>query len=149
MKRRIFLAAVLAATTLSNVACAASPEVYTGLVEGVGAGGYDPVAYFSADGPKKGEEGISTEWKGAKWRFASEANRDAFKADPEKYAPQFGGYCAYAVSQGATAKGDPEVWTVVDGKLYLNLSTEVKALWSADIPGFITKAKANWPAVLN
>ena len=95
-----------------------------------------------------GKADITYSWKGATWRFASAQNRDAFKADPEKYAPQYGGYCAYAVSQGATAKGDPKVWSVVDGKLYLNLSASVQKTWEKDVPGYIKSADKNWPEVL-
>jgi hypothetical protein len=84
---------------------------------------------------------------GANWRFASAENRDRFAADPERYAPQYGGYCAYAVSEGTTADIDPEAWKVVDGKLYLNLSKDVQKLWEQDIPGYIEKADANWPEI--
>ena len=88
------------------------------------------------------------QWKGAEWRFASAANRDLFSAEPEKYAPQFGGYCAFAVSLGYLAKGDPEAWTVHDGKLYLNYNKSVRKRWAKDIDGNIEKGDANWPAAL-
>lgn len=156
MNRRQFvfssLAAMLAFVTLpivTSVALAANDEVFTGLVEGVAVGGYDPVAYFTENKPVKGSEEITADYKGATWRFASSENRDTFLADPERYAPQYGGYCAYAVSTGYTAKADPEAWTVVDGKLYLNYSKGVQSRWSQDIPGNISKADANWPGVLN
>ncbi len=140
----------LAAVTLFHVtpAAAAAPPVYTGIVKGVAVGGYDPVAYFTESKPVKGSKDLSVEYKGATWRFASAANRDAFQADPAKYAPQYGGYCAYAVSKGATAKGDPQAWTIHDGKLYLNFDKRVRATWAKDIPGNVKKADANWPAVL-
>ena len=149
----IILLAALIATGLGlglsgDGARAAEPAVFTGLVKGVAVGGYDPVAYFTQGKAIAGRETITAEHAGATWRFASEANRDAFKADPGKYAPQYGGYCAYAVAKGATAKGDPEAWTVRDGKLYLNLDKNVRALWEQDIPGYIKKADANWPGVL-
>jgi YHS domain-containing protein len=147
MNRRITLAAAFAAI-LPAAAMAAAPEIFTGIIDGVGAGGYDAVSYFDGARPVEGKAEFSTDWKGATWRFATEANLAAFKSSPEKFAPQFGGYCAYAVSKGATAKGDPLVWTLVDGKLYFNLSSDVKKLWSADIPGNIAKGNANWPAVL-
>ena len=127
---------------------AGSPQIFTGLVKGVGAGGYDPVAYFTAHKPVPGKPTISYSWKGATWRFASEQNRDTFKANPAKYAPQYGGYCAYAVAKGATASGDPTVWQVVGGKLYFNLSPAVQKLWEKDIPGNIKAGDKNWPGIL-
>jgi YHS domain-containing protein len=129
-------------------AWAQEAPVYTGLVKGVAVGGYDPVAYFTEGKPVPGKLEISLEHEGATWRFSSEANRDAFKADPAKYAPQYGGYCAWAVSQGYTAKGDPKAWSLVDGKLYLNYDQSVKKTWEKDKPGHITKANINWPKVL-
>ena len=128
---------------------AAKAQFYTGLLSGTAAGGYDPVAYFTQGKPVKGSSSYSTKWNGVNWRFASAENLAAFKADPKRYAPQYGGYCAWAVSQGYTAKGDPRQWTVVDGKLYLNYDAGVKQTWKQDIPGNIAKANANWPQVLN
>jgi YHS domain-containing protein len=145
----LFIAAVAAFTVLKgSVAHAATAPVFTGLVKGVAVGGYDPVAYFTDGKPVAGSKDITLEHEGATWRFASEANREAFKADPAKYAPQYGGYCAYAVSQGYTAKGDPNAWSVVDGKLYLNYDLNVKKTWEKDTAGYISKANANWPGVL-
>jgi hypothetical protein len=110
--------------------------------------GYDAVAY-SADGKAvQGVPAFEYRWMNAVWRFASADHLDRFKKEPERYAPQFGGYCAYAVSQGHTADGDPTVWRVVDGRLYLNYSTDVQKLWEKDVPGYITKAQQNWPTVL-
>jgi YHS domain-containing protein len=148
MNRRTLLA-IPALFVLPRVALAGKPEIFTGLVQGVAGGGYDVVSYFKGGEPRRGEAKFATNWKGATWRFASQANLDAFKADPEKYAPQYGGYCAYAVSRGYTAKGEPEAWTVVDGKLYLNYSLDVRKTWADDIPGNIAKANGNWPGVLN
>lgn len=111
--------------------------------------GYDPVAYFTEGRPVEGDSEITAEWQGATWRFASEANRALFLADPEAYAPQFGGYCAWAVSQGSTASIDPEAWEITDGKLYLNYSKSVQKLWQDDRPAAISRANANWPKVLN
>lgn len=119
--------------------------VYTGLVKGVAVGGYDPVAYFTDGKPLKGRADLTLEHQGATWRFASEANRDAFRADPARYAPQYGGYCAWAVAEGYTAKGDPTAWRIVDGKLYLNYDASVQRTWEKNIPGNITRANANWP----
>jgi hypothetical protein len=115
--------------------------------QGVALKGYDPVAYFERKQPVKGTPQFSHEWMNAKWLFSSAADRDRFAADPARYAPQYGGYCAYAVSQGHTAPIDPEAWRVVDGKLYLNYSKGVQKKWSEDIPGYIEKADRNWPAI--
>lgn len=111
--------------------------------------GYDPVAYFTEGGPAKGKSAHSHEWMGATWYFASGENRELFAADPEQYAPQYGGYCAYAVSQGYTAKIDPDAWKIVDDKLYLNFSLKVQKIWEEDIPGYIAKADINWPQILS
>jgi YHS domain-containing protein len=124
------------------------PAIYTGEVAGVAVGGYDPVAYFSGGEPVKGREDITLEHDGVIWRFASENNREAFKAEPARYAPKYGGYCAYAVSGGGSSPGDPRHWKIVDGKLYLNASRRVHERWEKDIPGHIRKADANWPGVL-
>ena len=114
---------------------------------GTAIDGYDPVAYFNEGRPVEGKGEFAHGWMGATWYFASADNRDLFAADPDQYAPQYGGYCAWAVSQGYTAKIDPEAWKIVDDKLYLNYSKEVQAQWSQDIPGNIAKGDANWPKI--
>lgn len=144
-RRALLVAALVAAPLVAN---AKSPEIYTGLLSSTAVGGYDPVAYFTASKPVAGKSGITHAWKGVTWRFASEQNRDLFKANPQAYAPQYGGYCAWAVSQGYTAKGDPNHWKVVDGKLYLNYDASVQRNWEKDIPGHISSANRNWPTVL-
>lgn len=116
---------------------------------GVAIKGHDPVAYFLESKPVKGAEAFTHEWNGAKWRFASAANRDAFAAAPEKFAPQFGGYCAWAVSQGYTAGINPEAWKIVEGKLYLNYDLKVQAMWEKDIAGNVAKGDARWPGILS
>ena len=131
---------------LTTVAHAGKTEVFSTKAGAIR--GYDTVAYFTEGKAVKGKPQFTHEWKGAKWRFASAENRDLFKADPEKYAPQYGGYCAYAVSKGYTASTDPEAWTIHKGKLYLNYSKSVMATWRKDKDGRITKADKNWPAVL-
>jgi hypothetical protein len=110
--------------------------------------GYDAVSYWSESKPVQGSASFEYRWMNAVWRFASAEHRDQFIKEPERYAPQFGGYCAYAVSQGHTADGDPNAWRIVDGRLYLNYSAQVKKLWEQDIPGHITKGRQNWPSVL-
>ncbi|WP_252023669.1 YHS domain-containing (seleno)protein [Vibrio sp. SCSIO 43136] len=110
--------------------------------------GYDPVAYFTVGKATKGDSDFVYEWQGADWKFSSQQNLEAFKANPDKYAPQYGGYCAWAVSKGYTAKIDPQAWHIHDGKLYLNYSKSVQADWLEDIPGNIAKGDRNWPALL-
>lgn len=110
--------------------------------------GYDVVAYFNDGEPVKGLADIDYEWNGAVWHFSNHKNLSLFRGDPEKYAPRYGGYCAFAVSRGYTADIDPEAWTVVDDKLYLNYNAKYRKRWGRDIPGNIRKADANWPGVL-
>jgi hypothetical protein len=109
--------------------------------------GYDPVAYFTAGRPVAGSETLTYSWQGTSWRFASEENRAAFIANPARYAPQFGGYCAYAVSQGTTADGDPHQWAVVDGQLFLNNNVLASALWNRDRTENIKAGQQNWPLI--
>lgn len=109
--------------------------------------GYDPVAYFTDSKPVKGSPDFTYQWQEATWSFASQANLDAFKADPVKYAPQYGGYCAYGLSEGHKAPTDPDAFTIVDDKLYLNYNPKVKTLWTKDRDARIKKADANWPTV--
>jgi hypothetical protein len=110
--------------------------------------GYDPVAYFVDGAPREGSKQFTFDWSGASWRFASAAHRDLFAADPAKYAPQYGGYCAWAVGHGSTAGIDPEAWTIRDGKLYLNYDLEIRYKWLGDVPGWIAKGDENWPKLL-
>ena len=110
--------------------------------------GYDPVAYFTEQKALEGSKTISLEWNGATWLFSNEANRDLFKKNPEKYAPQFGGYCAYAISQNYTYRSDPEVWKIVDGKLYLNYDKNTQKEWESKQTAYIRQAGENWPKVL-
>jgi len=127
-------------------AAALQPRVYS--YEGLAIRGADPVAYFTEGAAVKGSADFEYTWNGATWRFSSEANLDAFKADPAAYAPQYGGYCAKAVSEGNLASIDPEAWRIVDGKLYLNYSPAVQQQWLADVAGSIAAGDRNWDAVL-
>ncbi len=111
--------------------------------------GYDSVAYFTVGQPTKGSDQFTAEYMGATFKFASAENRDIFKANPSGYAPQYGGYCAYAVSKGSTASTEPDAWTIVGDKLYLNYSLGIRKRWRKDIPGNIKAADKNWPGVLN
>jgi len=140
--------ALALAAALSATAAAALSPVNQSLLGGVAIDGFDPVAYFTDGRPVEGSKAYSFEWRGATWRFASAAHRDLFAAAPEKYAPQYGGYCAWAVSNGYTADTDPEAWSIVDGRLFLNYSLEVRAKWEQDSRGNIVKADGNWPKLL-
>ena len=140
--------AMVLAALLAGAPAFAKSEVNSSLIGGVAIEGTDAVAYFTEGRPVKGTSEFAHRWKGAEWRFKPAANRDAFAAAPEKYAPRFGGYCAWAVSQGYTAGIDPEARTIHAGRLYLNYSKEVQAKWRQDIPGNIDKGEKNWPEVL-
>jgi YHS domain-containing protein len=109
--------------------------------------GYDPVAYFTDRQPLKGSSSFTAEYKGSTFHFSSASHRDAFVANPEKFAPQYGGFCAYGMAKGYKATTDPAAYTIVGGKLYLNCSLSVRDLWQEDISGNIKKADNNWPAV--
>ena len=115
--------------------------------DAVAIDGSDPVAYFDNNGPVAGDPSITTTWNGATWRFASTANRDAFVADPERWAPQYGGYCAYAMSRGYVAATVPEAWTIDSDRLYLNFSLDVRNLWNRDRAQNIALGDENWPMV--
>jgi YHS domain-containing protein len=106
--------------------------------------GYDTVAYFTAGKALKGSESFTFQWHGMIWYFSTKENRDLFATSPEKYAPQYDGYCAWAMTEARKAITDPEVWKIVNGKLYLNCSMTAYEKWSRDIPGNIKKADANW-----
>jgi YHS domain-containing protein len=140
------LGAGLAATP---VALAEKPAIYKGLFDEAAVGGYDAVAYFTSGKPVEGSKAFEYKYKDVTWRFASADNLAAFKADPTKYAPQYGGYCAWAVSQGYTAKGDPKAWKIVNGKLYLNYNLDIQKKWEKDVPGLVAKGDSNWPKVLD
>jgi len=135
---------------LSQTVLAADAPVFS--KKGKAVRGTDVVAYYDlAEGDKavKGTDEFTTEWNGTNWYFSSAENKDKFVAEPEKYAPQYGGYCAFAVSHNFTKPTDPDAWKIVDGKLYLNLSKSVQKKWLKDVPGNIGKADKNWPGVLN
>jgi YHS domain-containing protein len=148
MKLPLPYVALVAVLVSANLAHAKDP-VYTSFFSNVAIKGYDTVAYHTDGAAMKGSTAFTYQWRGAVWRFASAGNRDRFAANPQQYAPQYGGYCAWAVSQGTTAGVDPRVWKIVDGKLYLNYDDAVQVKWETDVPGNIEKADKNWPAVLN
>jgi YHS domain-containing protein len=115
---------------------------------GLAIRGYDPTAYFTAGRAVQGAPEYEYRWSGATWRFASAEARARFAANPEAFAPAYGGYCAWAVSQNYVAPGDPNFWRIVDGRLYLNFNARAKELWERDVAGAIARGNANWPAVL-
>lgn len=138
---------VLFAVTTAFTAAVAQKTVFA--PDGKAIKGYDPVAYFTESKPVQGSPRISYSYEGAEWYFGSEKNRDAFKADPVKYAPQYGGYCAFGASKGYKAPTEADAWTIVDGKLYLNYNTKVRTEWSKGQPGYIQKADKNWVEIKN
>ena len=115
--------------------------------DGVAIKGFDPVAYFTQGKPTKGLSEFQYEWMGVKWYFSSAVNRELFIANPGRYSPRYGGYCAYAVSKGHTADISPSAWKIVDGKLYLNNGWVAEKLWKLNIPENIEKADKNWPKI--
>jgi YHS domain-containing protein len=146
-------AALLASLLLAS--CAAAPAKVAqvrpvgeiDLQQGFALKGFDPVSYFADGRPAAGNAAISYRWRGAIWLFSTEEHRTAFIADPARYAPQFGGYCAFAVSRGTTADGDPLQWAVVDDKLYVNTNAFAMELWDKDRPGNIRAGNSNWPLI--
>ncbi|MFW6027514.1 MAG: YHS domain-containing (seleno)protein [bacterium] len=133
---------------------AVKPEIY---LKPAGAGsegwiyalnGYDPVSYFTEGGPRQGSDLFTWEWKGALWRFADRDNMNRFIQRPQVFAPQYGGYCAWAMAHGRTAPGDPEAWAIHNGKLYVTLNRAIKRKWDRNRDGLIARADAHWPGVL-
>ena len=144
LTRRMALTA--AASFAALPVFAQQPAVYA--PEGMAIGGYDPVAYFAENGPVKGDAQFTSVHDGATFQFATAENKALFDSDPSAYAPQYGGYCAYAVSRGYTATTVPEAWSIYEGKLYLNFSKSVRALWATNKSGNVEAGDANWPDVL-
>lgn len=145
-----FVVAVTAATgslVLSSGAAMAGPTFVGVEGENIAVSGYDVTSYFTGEGaPTKGDKAHSVDYKGAVYYFSSAANAATFKKDPAKFAPQYGGHCAWAVSRGSLAPGNPMNFKLVDGKLYLNFNDNVQKTWLSDIPGFISKAEDKWPS---
>lgn len=130
---------------LATTSVAQKAEVYAtdkGAIQG-----YDPVAYFTEGKPVEGKSDISFLWKGQTWHFSNQTNLEKFKSDPEKYAPQFGGYCAFGMSRGYKAQTDPAAFTIVNDRLYLNYNLDVRTEWSKKREELIQKAEKNWPEV--
>ncbi len=137
------LALFAAGVLLSSAAVAIEPIEQSW--RGVAIDGTDPVGYFRDGRAVAGSKDFEFAWNGATWRFASAEHRDAFRAAPDRFAPQYGGYCAWAVGHGYTASTDPEAWSIVGGKLYLNYSRDVQAMWEPGKAQWIERADAQWP----
>ncbi len=148
--RTLSVALSLAVTGVAvpmSTAHADKPAVFVDLFQPAAAGGYDVTSFFTGT-PVAGAAQFTATHNGATYRFANAANRARFVANPAAFAPQYGGYCAWAVSQNYTAPGRPQFWRVVDGKLYFNYNGEIQSRWERDIPGFISSANTHWPTVL-
>lgn len=149
LNRRALLAAAVAAPAAAlwtHPAAAAEPYVFS--KGGVAIRGADPVAYFTEGAPVLGSPDHALMWEGTTWHFATLENMEAFIANPQAYAPQYGGYCAFAMSKGYIATSVPEAWTLHEGKLYLNYSVNVRQVWLEDVPGNIELANGVWPTIL-
>jgi len=150
MRKLLAAAAFALATAFAGApAHADQAPVHTAFLSNVGVGGYDPVAYFTDGRAVRGSTQHRIVHQGYEYRFASAEHLAAFRANPTRYLPQYGGYCAWAVSQNYTAHGNPLNWRIVDGRLYLNYNDEIQRRWERDIPGFIRAANVNWPGVLS
>ncbi len=136
----------LASPLVVRSARAATPSIYA--EGGIAIDGTDVLSYWQAGEPLAGNPEFTHDWMGATWQFASAETRDLFAAEPERYAPAYGGYCAFAVSQGYTASTVPDAWTIHEDRLFLNFSRRVRRRWERDIPGNVAKGDANWPDVL-
>jgi len=144
-RRLVALLAALPAGLVAGPALAREPEIF--VAGGRAIHGVDPVAYFDLAGPVDGGP-YSLSWRGAEWAFASAGSRAAFEADPERWAPAFGGYCAWAASRGYLAPTVPEAWTVHEGRLYLNATLRIRDRWLREIDANIARGEANWPGIL-
>jgi len=143
MKKNIFAAGF--ALFISIALSAQKSPVFT--ADGAAIHGYDAVAYFKDSKAVKGDSRLSFSWNGGNWYFASQKNLEAFKTNPEKYAPQYGGYCAYGLANGHKASTEPDAWMIVNGKLYLNYNKEVQQKWMGKQSAFIQTADKNWPVL--
>jgi YHS domain-containing protein len=142
-----YIAFVFLIVTVGIASCNSKKDNEVFITEAGAINGYDPVAYFEANQPVKGNKEFKYEWKNATWYFSSEANLNTFKNFPENYAPQYGGYCAYGTADGHKAPTQPDAWTVVNNKLYLNYNKDVMTEWRMNTKDFIIKADENWDEV--
>ena len=127
----------------------AADPVYTSFFSNSALGGYDAVAYFTQGKPQPGKKQFTFKYQGVNWLFSSAQHLNMFKANPQQYAPQYGGYCAWAVAEkNDLGSGDPLRWNIVEGKLYLNYDQEIQTKWQKNIPGFITQGDIAWPKLV-
>lgn len=147
MKRMKSLYAMVVGLIALAAAGAAEARDEVFLKNGYAVSGYDVVSYFDGGDPKPGVDAHTHSYNGATYRFASQANRDRFAANPKAFAPAYGGFCALGTANGYKVSADPFAYTIVDGKLYLNYSKRVRSRWSTDIPGYIKGANNNWPLI--
>jgi YHS domain-containing protein len=142
------MALMLSLGTFGGSVTAVAKPTYTGVFGNTAAGGYDVTSYFTGKGtPQKGDKAFAVTYNGATYHFANKANADTFKATPAKFAPQYGGYCSWAMASGYKAPGDPAYYKVVGGKLYLNYDKSVQDKWNKDIAGFIKQANGEWQKI--
>ena len=141
------LATGLASLALAGSSLAGSPVNIAG-ASGIALNGYDPVGFFTEQRPVHGDPGITGTHQGATYLFASEKHRNAFEQNPDKYVPQYGGYCAYGASVGALFPVDIDTWQVRNGKLYLNLNPEILKAFNKDFEDNVRKAEENWPELM-
>lgn len=146
--KHLLVMALAGITMIGSTQAQAADPIYTGFLSNKAIGGYDTVAYFTQGKPVKGSSEFSMEYKGAKWQFANAANLATFKANPAKYAPQYGGYCAWAVAQGNLAAGDPQHWDITDGKLYLNYNQSIQDQWLENKTNFIDQADVKFNSLI-
>lgn len=152
LSRRRFLITAAAlpiagqAYAAARVAPLSKPSILS--YDGAAIGGYDPVAYFMKSGPVTGSADHLVEWDGGTWLFSTAANKAAFEAEPETFAPKYGGYCSYAAALNYVAPTSANAWSIHEDRLYLNFNRHVRSVWEQDIPGYVSKADANWPGPL-
>lgn len=150
MKKLIlFILLLFSFTLISSSTIWAKDLIYTSFFSSSALSGFDPVAYFTQNKPVKGNKKFVFKYKGAKWYFSTAENLEKFKSNSDKFAPQYGGYCAWAVAQGNTAEGNPNHWTVYNDKLYLNYDETIQNKWLNKIEHFVSDADKNWPHVLD
>ncbi len=147
-RRSVLTVALLlpVAGTILRPALAQEPDIYS--PDGIAIAGYDPVAYFTENRAVQGSADHALRWRGATWYFADAGNMESFEMNPAAYAPQYGGYCAYSLAEGSIAASEPKVFTIHEGRLYLNNSDATRAEWEQDMEGNILRANAQWPAIL-
>lgn len=139
--------AIVGAIAMAPAAAGDAP-VYKSFFGQVAIEGYDVVAYFEDHRARQGTSKYSVAWNGAHWQFASPRHKDMFASDPERYAPAYGGFCAYSVAFGHAVKSDPEVFAIVDGRLFLLYSESARAAWADESPSMVAKADQRWPMVV-